>query len=440
MTTLTPSNTSNTSNTSNPPDASKAPVPAIHALDDLGRLTTPAILVDRDRLEANLGAMAAHAEAQSVALRPHVKTHRSCYVAGRQLAHGARGLTCAKPAEAASFVRGRFDDLLIAYSMADPAQWRRVAELSGACRLRGCVESVRGVEIADRVARDHAVAPLEVLLEIDTGYGRAGVAWNDGELVSVAEAARAARGLRLVGVLTHAGHAYGVASAPAAGGESTAERLRRIAEEERDRTVAAAETVRELFETEAPILSIGSTPTMSCFENPPPAVAAAGSSGSSLRVNEIRPGNYVYNDLTQVALGVADLEQCAATVLLTVVTSRTRGDEHHVLLDGGKKVLTSDLSADPTGWPGYGLLLEPARDRRGDASAPRRGWPGAVVHTLSEEHAWIRIPSSSPRPEVGERVEIVPNHSCVVMSTANRVYLMHGAELVQEIGVEARRA
>jgi D-serine deaminase-like pyridoxal phosphate-dependent protein len=131
---------------------------------------------------------------------------------------------------------------------------------------------------------------------------------------------------------------------------------------------------------------------------------------------EYRAGTYIYNDRSLVARGAAALDQCALTVLATVV-SRPAPDR--AILDAGSKSLTSDL----LGLEGHGTILE---------------FPEAVIYGLSEEHGHVDVSRCATLPQVGERVHVLPNHACVVANMFDRVFLVQGGELKGALPVDAR--
>jgi D-serine deaminase-like pyridoxal phosphate-dependent protein len=380
-------------------------------------LETPALLVDLRRLEANLRRTQERADAQGVALRPHAKTHKCVAVAREQREHGARGLTVAKPSEAEVFVREGFDDVRIAYAVVGEAKWQRVLRMmEGGARVSFCVDTPAGARAASEFFAA-AGRPAEVLVEVDTGHGRCGVGWDAPSAPSFVKEVAGLPGLRLSGLLTHGGHSY----AGPVEGEARADALRRVMAEERDRLLALAERCRqsEALGPEAE-LSVGSTPTASVFEN---------RREGPFRITEVRPGNYVFHDAQQVALGSAALGDCALSALASVISvqSDTKGGSR-LYLDAGKKVLTTDLGY---GVDGFGILLyDPIR---------MTALPHARIAGLSEEHAWVTVPGASTLG-VGDRVRIVPNHACVAVATADALVVVDGEEVIAEWAVDARGA
>ncbi len=381
----------------------------------LDQLETPALLVERGRLLLNLDRMQARAATNAVALRPHVKTHKSVALARLQRERGARGLAVAKPSEAEVFVDAGFDDVRLAYSVAGEARHQRLLRLMERARVSFCVDTVEGARAAAPI---YAAAGREadVLIEVDTGHGRCGVRWDDvPAAVALAREIASLPGLRLAGLLTHEGHSSG-GPRP---GETKDDALIRAMEEGRDRLlhVALALHAAGLATPDAFSLSVGSTPSMRHFEN---------RTEGGFRITEIRPGNYVFYDAMQVALGTCTLQDCALTVLATVVSKQRHDGVERLFLDAGKKVLTSDTGY---GLAGYGVPLYNAR--------AMRVLPHLEVFALSEEHAWCRVPGAATI-EVGDRLRLVPNHACTCVATQEKLFLVDGDEVVEEWAVDAR--
>ena len=383
-------------------------LPSMEWIDEL---PTPAILVEQSRLEANIAAMQAMANKEGVTLRPHTKTHKSSRIAALQRDAGARGMTVAKVGEAETLVKAGFTDIRIAYPMVDPGQLARVRQLQERARITFCVDTIEGARLASK-----HLSEAEVFVEVDVGYGRCGVRWDDPDSVWFVHEVAALPGLRVSGILTHAGHSY---NGPRSG-ESAEDALRRVSNEERDHMLgfAAALGKAGLADPDTLEVSVGSTPSMRYFEN---------ASVDDFRITEIRPGNYVFHDAIQVALGVADWTQCALTVQATVI-SRHRNDDgsERVFLDSGKKVITSDRVPS---WNVHGTLLYNPR--------VMEPLPHARLHGLSEEHGWVAVPGGATL-EVGDRVRIVPAHACVVVNMLEEFYIVDGERVVEAWPVDSR--
>lgn len=341
-------------------------------------IDTPLLLLDLDVLERNLRDMQDLATSAGVALRPHWKTHKCAEIARRQIEFGAVGGTVAKTSEAEAFLAARFDDVLVATPVIEPEKIRRLLAARHAARLTVLIESAEGLRqwaAAGAAAVGEGLPPVQAMLEVDTGMHRTGVAPGE-EAVPLARAIDEMEGVRLRGVMTHAGHAYG-ASSP--------EEIARIGREEGEQLVKTAEAIRAAG-LRCDVVSVGSTPTA------PHAARVKG-------VTEIRPGNYAFHDGIQVALGVATEEQCALTVLATV-TARPAPDR--VILDAGAKTLSTDRGA--IGVAGFGRILG----------------TGDVVTRLSEEHGIVAVDPSAPY-RIGDRVRVVPNHTCVTTNLHDRL-------------------
>jgi D-serine deaminase-like pyridoxal phosphate-dependent protein len=357
---------------------------------DLEDLPTPAPLVDLDVVERNLARMQERARAAGVHLRPHAKTHKSQRIGRMQIAAGARGLTVAKTSEAEVFADLGFDDLFIAYTVVGEDKARRLLALSDRVRLTVGVDSLEGARTLGSVFA-RAGRRLTVRLEIDPGFHRAGVLPED--TVALAKRIADVPGLELAGVFTHAGQGYG--------GPTPADVARIGAEEAR----LAAETARAIRDAGLPAadVSVGSTPT-----------AAAAMTGSG--VTECRPGTYVFNDRCQVALGSAAVEDCALTILATVVSVPA---PDRAVLDAGSKTLSSDPARPAP--DGFGLV---------------RGRTTRIAR-VSEEHGVLAVaPGESFR--VGERVRVLPNHACAAVNLHDALVAVRGNRVVETIPVQAR--
>lgn len=319
--------------------------------------TTPVAVVDEAQMEANLAGMAALAQEAGLKLRPHAKTHKSAFVARRQLAHGAAGLTVATLVEAEALAEAGVLDLLLAHPPAGEPKLRRLAALAE--RVPRLAVALDDVGLAAQLP-----AAVEVLWEVDTGLHRVGSPPGEPTVRCVMELLEVVGEDRFRGLVTHAGQAYQGDRA-------------RAAAEEREGLLRSAELLRQLG-VEVRELSVGSTPTAGF------AVAGSG-------LTEMRPGTYVFGDANQVALGSQRLEDCALAVVATVVSSHP----DRCVVDAGSKALSADLRVP--GLAGWGLVL---------------GHPELAVARLSEEHA-VLTGGSLP---VGHRVALLPAHACTTVN------------------------
>lgn len=358
----------------------------IHDLD------TPAILIDLDVMERNLARMASYAREHSLRLRPHTKTHKIPALGARQIAHGAAGLTVAKPGEAEVMTASGSPDLLIAYPTVGARKLARVAALARSVNVTMSIDSV---EVAKTLNEAAAAANVRigVLAEIDVGLNRVGVTIGPALTTLVQEISR-------LGALRFEGLAFypGQIKKLDAEGEAEIARIANLARE-------ALALVRDAG-FECRIVSAGSTPSWSHSHGMGP-------------VNEIRPGTYIFNDRNTVLSGACEWSDCAATILATVVSTARPGQ---MIIDGGSKTFSSDRLANSNEVT-FGRLLED------DA---------ARFHKMNEEHGYIDVSQCSRTFGVGEQVRLVPNHICVAMNLHEQVYGVRG-ERVEEIWrVEAR--
>jgi D-serine deaminase-like pyridoxal phosphate-dependent protein len=359
---------------------------------------TPAVLIDRARAQRNIDRMQAAADARGIRLRPHSKTHKSPVVARWQIERGAIGICCAKLGEAEVFAAAGIADIRLPYPL-NPANAGRVIALLDRTRLSFIVDHP-AVAKQWSDAMVSAGKQVDVLVKVDVGFHRCGIDPLAAGTVEMIKGVAALPGLRLRGLLSHAGHAYHAHSE----GE-----LRQMAESEAAtmgdlvaRCRAAGITIDEV--------SAGATP---------PARYSLQQDGFT----EFRPGNYVYVDRTQVALGAATLDDCALTVMARVV-SKPAADR--IILDSGSKTLTNDGARGFTPAPGYGVIL---RDGRPDDTL--------LIERLSEEHATVRVLSGSTPLEPGDRVRVVPNHSCVVSNLVDQAWLVDG-DTAEPLPIAAR--
>jgi D-serine deaminase-like pyridoxal phosphate-dependent protein len=371
--------------TAEPVTASNPVAPRLpHSLD------TPALVIDLDVVERNAARMAAAAREHGIALRPHVKTHKSVALARLQVDAGAAGITVGTLGEAEVMADGGIADIFLAYPVwaAGPkaARLRALAERPGLAFAVGA-DSVAGVDQLAQ-AMSGSAARLRVMIEVDPHYGRTGVTPD-----SAAEIGRAVEraGLELLGLFSHGGHAYAGGDAIAAAARDELEALA-IGEEA---LVAAGMSAR--------VLSAGSSPTAL-------GVLAA-------PVNEVRPGTYLIGDRMQVWLGATPPDGVAIAVAATIVSVAIDGQ---VVMNAGAKTLTKDMAPYMNG---YGCI--PA-------------YPEGVIERVSDYHGQVRFPADAPRPALGETVAVVPNHACPTIDLFDSFAATRSGSLIGWWPVDAR--
>jgi D-serine deaminase-like pyridoxal phosphate-dependent protein len=365
-------------------------------MDDL---ITPATLVDYDRLVQNVRNMANKAREHQVALRPHVKTHKCIEIAEIQRNYGISGITASTIGEAMFFAENGFDDITLAVPLA-PDKMNAVAKLAIKIKLRIIIDHPAALkELRPRFK--NAKEELDVLLKVDCNYHRSGVDPSKKGALSLAEKINKARGLNFAGILTHGGHSYYAKSV---------EEIKAIAEEEQSVMLKFAKDLRKRSKELAPkIVSIGSTPTLMLTDS------------IKKGITEVRPGSYVFFDYTQVALGVCKPYHCAFSVLSSVMSAYP----NRIILDAG----ATSLSLDPGPkhlFPdcGFGRVISDYHE--GDFAK------NTDITGLSQEHGKVKITRGSPLKGLvpGDRVRILPNHSCLTANLSSRFYVTSGDEIL----------
>lgn len=361
----------------------------------LADLPTPSLILDRHRLSNNIARMQARARDLGVILRPHLKTAKSATVA--ELAVGKDGpLTVSTLAEAAYFAKAGFTDITYAVPMA-PAKLPQAATIMR--DAPGLKLITDNLDVARAVAEQgHALGvTFAVLIKIDCGLGRAGIAPDSDLLLPLAQAL-SQPGAKLAGVLTHAGHSYHAKNIP---------EIERIAEEERQAVLLAATRLRQAGH-DCAIVSVGSTPT---------ALFARTLDG----ITEMRPGNFVFFDLFQAGLGCCGMEDIAVSVLASVV-SHHHG-RNHLLIDAGGLALSKDTGANEHApGTGYGRVCRP------DGALPL---PGLAIHDVHQEHGLVGTGQNGPvdfaAHPPGSRLRVLPNHVCMTGAMYDRYHVVDGS-------------
>jgi D-serine deaminase-like pyridoxal phosphate-dependent protein len=370
-------------------------------LPSLSTLPTPRVFVDRSKLRANIAAMQTLASSAGVRLRPHAKTHKSPAIAKWQVEAGAVGICCAKLGEAEVFADAGIQDIRLPYPV-NPANADRVKRLMDRVRLSIIVDDL---DVARAWSTTMALAGrrLDVLVKVDVGFHRCGVDPERPQTFDMIREVSELTGLRFLGLLSHAGHGYGARSPDEL--EEIAEREMAILAGLANRLVGSGTAVQEI--------SVGATPTARFI-------------GRHRGATEMRPGNYVFFDRTQVGLGAASLGDCSLGIVSTVVS---RPVPNRVIFDAGSKTLTSDALRGFGTATGHGLVTPGV-----DGGEPD---PSIAIERLSEEHAVARVlPDCRLKP--GDRVRIVPNHACVVANLTDELLLVEGQTIVDTIPVAAR--
>lgn len=350
---------------------------------------TPVAVVDLERVEANLRRLADYAAQHRIALWPHTKTHKSTLLGQLQLDLGASGLTVAKPGEAEVFADAGLQPLLVHFPPVGQRAWHALAGVAGKVPLSVALDSALSAEGLSS-ALTSAGVDAEILLELDTGLRRTGLA-SAADAVALAQRIDRLPSLAVAGISTYPGHLRGTSEEIVSGLREVDARLR----EARDELERAGFSCSRV--------SGGTTPTRYLTHE--------------TCVNELRAGTTIFLDRqsapSEPELG---LEACALTVEVTVVSTAVSG---RVAIDAGSKALTSDPHPDG----GYGAVV---------------GHPELSIVALNEEHGYVDLGTSGARFEVGDRLSVIPNHVCACVNLHDFVLGARDGVVERVIEIEAR--
>lgn len=353
-------------------------------------LPTPALVIDGALARRNIERLASYGAAHKLSIRPHTKTHKSRYLAQLQLENGAGGLTVAKVGEAQVMV-DVCQDILLAYPALDSYRTEQLAKLAHTTTLHVAVDSRLAVDgLAQAAQRESST--IGILVDVDVGMGRTGVQSPQAAL-ELAQHVDQTPGVRLDGIMCYPGHIWNAK-------DGQAEPLAKVS--------AKLAEVIDLWSRHgltAKIVSAGSTPT-------------AYQSHLVPQFTEIRPGTYIFNDLNEAYAGFCELEDCAAKIICTVISTAV---PKQVVLDAGSKTFTSDrcIFAPDSG---YGRIVE---------------HPEAKIVKLSEEHGQTDVSACDRVPQLGERVSVIPNHICPCVNLQDNIWWFENNEL-RPLPVDAR--
>jgi D-serine deaminase-like pyridoxal phosphate-dependent protein len=362
-----------------------------------GDISTPALVVDLDKLQRNIDDMAERARLAGKRLRPHIKTHKTPIIAHMQIKAGAAGIVCAKLGEAEVMAAAGLEDIFVCYPIVGPDKIERLLNL--ACWVPRVSTVVDSLEAA-RALNDAALARdqcLDVIIEVEIGYKRVGVEPGEPLLNLVQAIVDNMPGLHFKGLMYIAGT---IMNYP--------DRDSQLAEERRAAKVVtdgAALLQQHGIETE--VISGGTTPGalfMDKLEG----------------VTEFRAGCYVFGDMKYADFGALRREQMALTVWTTVVSVPAVGDPHHFVVDAGSKVLTHSGALTT---PGYGTFVQ---------------CPELHVNVPSEEHGGVFLPPGVKPPVVGTKLDIYPNYVSDVVNQADKLWVVQGQDVVAVWDILAR--
>ena len=334
----------------------------------IDELETPVPVVDIDRMEANISRLQAYLDEHGIANRPHIKTHKIPEIAQMQMDAGAIGITCQKVSEAEVMADAGFKDIFIPYNIIGESKLNRLMALAKRATVSVTSDSafvIRGLSSAAQ----RAELTLTVLIECDTGLSRCGVQ-SPVEAAELARLINSSPNLHFGGLMTYP------------------------TSEATDAFIKETRTLLEKDNIQIERVSGGGSPSMWQSHLHPD-------------ITEHRAGIYIYGDRLTLRAGSVTLDTCALRVHATVVSRPTieRG-----ILDAGSKSISSDLH----GLDGYGYICE---------------YPDAKIYALSEEHGHVDFSACKQKPEIGERVSIIPNHCCTVTCLFDEVVGVRGGQV-----------
>jgi D-serine deaminase-like pyridoxal phosphate-dependent protein len=358
-------------------------------------LQTPALILDRSKLNHNMDKMAALMKSHGVALRPHLKTAKCATIAHMAMDKGAIGITVSTLSEAEYFFENGVNNILYAVCITANKLDRIKALTQKGADIKIILDTATMANIVCDYCDRHNT-PFKVMVEVDTGGNRTGVSAQSDDLITIATLLHNNKFTTLVGVMTHAGHSYHC---------KTKKEIIPIAEEEYSLTLIAGDRIKEALGLEAIETSLGSTPT---------AMMAKTLKG----ITEVRAGVYVFSDLFQAGLEIQDQDDIAISVLSTVISRNT--ERNMAVIDAGGLALSKDRStASSPEDKGYGLLCY----ENGDAMTPE-----VIITGVHQEHGELKLKTPLPNDNlhVGQLVRVLPNHACMTAAPYDTYYIVEG--------------
>jgi len=369
---------------------------------DLLKLETPCLVLDRRKIKKNISYLHKRIERLGVNLRPHGKTVKNIDVIKMALAGQTGGITVSTLKEAEYYFNHGIVDIIYAVGIA-PVKLDRIARLiRDGANITIILDSIEQVKFVAVKAQQYGLS-IPVLIELDCDGHRSGVTPGDSLLVDIGHLLHSEHGVKLSGVLTHAGESYQCKSV---------QEIRALAQTERDMAVQCAELLRK-NDLPCPIVSIGSTPTANFYED-------------LTGITEVRAGVFMLYDLVMAGLGVCDITDIAISVLTSVIGHQKR--KGWVITDAGWMALSSDRgSASQKLDQGYGLVCNVEGKPLNDL----------IVSATNQEHGIIADRGENELDwglfEIGSVVRILPNHACGTGAMHDRYYITDGTTAINDV-------
>ncbi len=329
-------------------------------------LETPSVLIDLDRMQANIARMQTRCDDLGIKFRPHIKTHKIPDIAKMQIEAGAVGIACQKVSEAEVFATAGINEIQIPYNIVGQKKAARLADLALYNRVTVSADSEAVIAGLAEAAKANEMS-IRVMVDLVTEIERTGAPVE--EVVNLAKKIDADENLHFAGLLVYPSNPV----------------MRPYIQE-------------AIYQLNHAGLGVD--------------IVSGGGTGAALHAHEVpeltelRVGTYIFNDWGTVCKGWASLDDCAMTVMATVVSRPT---QDRVILDSGSKTLAADRYDNQ-----HGYIVE---------------YPEARIYQLSEEHAHVDMSACEHRPDIGERVHIIPVHTCVVTNLHNEIYGVSGDDI-----------
>lgn len=360
----------------------------------------PTLILDKARSIGNIERMAGKAQKSGVRFRPHFKTHQSAQIGEWFRDSEVESITVSSVDMAFYFAGNGWKDITIAFPL-NLLEMRKIDKLVREIKLGLLVESVETVRL---LGESHAVN-ANLWINIDAGYKRTGIPWKDSDkVVRIAEQIEKTDTLSFSGIMTHSGHSYRA-------------RSKEEIEEIYLDTVSKMGEVRERLRLKGfpkVEISVGDTPSCSVVDD-------------FSDVDEIRPGNFVFYDITQLSLGSCAEEEIAVAVACPVVAKHKERNE--IVIYGGAVHLSKDFILREDGTKVFGCI----------SLVRKKGWgpliKNAYLSSLSQEHGIVRTEDKTfNKVRVGDILMVLPVHSCLTANLMKRYITLDG-EIVESLGM-----
>ncbi|MHB8580499.1 MAG: alanine racemase [Ignavibacteriaceae bacterium] len=357
-------------------------------------IDTPALLVDLDKLDNNLNRMALIAKANKVNLRPHSKMHKTPEVAKRQIEVGAIGITVQKLGEAEVMFNAGLNNILIAYELIGEQKLSRLINLKKqGCNIITAVDSIESAELLSKKIQDSNLS-ADVVIEVNTGLNRCGILAGE-RVLHFAQNLSKYSNINIRGIFTHEGHVYN---------GKNLEEIRSLSLKAGKEMTETGKLLRN-HGFNIDIISVGSTPSAYFI-------------GEIDGITELRPGVYAFNDITQVNLGTCSIDNCALTVLSTVVS---RPSPTRAIIDAGVKAMSAVSSMPNDGT--LGLI---------------KGYNNIKFDLESSEEHGILYSDNAIDLKIGDKIEIIPNHACTTVNMHDELYIVKNNKVIDIWKIAAR--